>query len=304
MAAPAKNQPAMPSRPPSRSLSARRRPPPPSKPAPRPVSMALSSPRRPPPPSRSAPLLNLANGNPSQTEIDVAPTPSSTRGRVPPPIPTRSISQPILRQARPAPPPGRMPASEGVEKLSIAAYLEQNKPEWKCLPMPTRLCIQFLVQPRFLQEEGLFRIPGSRTAILAKDKLLLASSIDEASVFEDVLDPAIVAGLLKMLLARHHTATGISRTSQEILGKGLDTVDMDLQPKHIHDALMLIEASDQRLLKAMMWLLLQVVQNDDNRMSVKALSTSVGPSLFCCLSTGVAQRLLKTLLNHPLECLT
>jgi hypothetical protein len=45
-----------------------------------------------------------------------------------------------------------------------------------------------------------------------------------------------------------------------------------------------------------------VVEDPENKMTVKALSTSVGPSLFVCLSTGVAQTLTKFLLNFPFEC--
>ena len=102
------------------------------------------------------------------------------------------------------------------------------------------MVVGFTSAPRWLSEEGLFRIPGSRTDVLAKDKLLLephtgravlamwlafhcspprfmhGDDLDHERVFDDTLDPAVAAGLLKVLLARHQTSTGISRSSQEV----------------------------------------------------------------------------------------
>eukprot|EP00730_Choanoeca_flexa_P014975 TRINITY_DN6744_c0_g1_i1.p1 TRINITY_DN6744_c0_g1~~TRINITY_DN6744_c0_g1_i1.p1 ORF type:complete len:303 (+),score=44.65 TRINITY_DN6744_c0_g1_i1:65-973(+) len=286
--------------------SVRRRPPPPQRRAPRPASSILPSSHRPPPPSRSAPALSLINDyGETDVEPEQAPTPTSRRGRPPPPPLQKTISEPSLPppRARPRPPPpGRMDAGPVTAKLSIAAFVEQE-PCWAGISAPIQTCIEYLAKPPALADEGLFRIPGNRTTVLAKDKLLLASN--NAAALDDVLEPAIVASLLKVLLSRHHTSTGISRQSQDALGQCLTVAtETSDQIAHLRQAVSELYQQDHNLLHAMVWLLIQVIQDDANMMSVKALSTSVGPSLFCCLSTGVAQRLVKLLLNNALDVMT
>ena len=135
-------------------------------------------------------------------------------------------------------------------------------------------CIGYLCRPMTLNEEGLFRVSGSKTDIMKfSDSFRRGKSVKLA---RDCLEPATVCGLLKHEI--RESDTPLTADAARAIGRAVDEDPNGVD--RLRQVIGAINPSDSTVLCAMMRLFELIEQNPKNKMNGSNLGTSIGPTLF------------------------
>ncbi|EDQ87173.1 uncharacterized protein MONBRDRAFT_27620 [Monosiga brevicollis MX1] len=143
-------------------------------------------------------------------------------------------------------------------------------------PSAIRDCLAYLSTPRALREEGLFRIPGDQRHVRRLYELFEQG---EPLRLDEILEPAIVCGLLKLLLKE--LKLPVDGTTQRRLLKAVDQSTGPSQSlRRCRKTVAVLSPFRFGMLQALVLLLRRIIATPGNLMTAANLTTAVGPTLF------------------------
>eukprot|EP00040_Diaphanoeca_grandis_P011247 m.57596 g.57596 ORF g.57596 m.57596 type:complete len:276 (-) comp22412_c0_seq3:102-929(-) len=170
------------------------------------------------------------------------------------------------------------------------------------VPPAFRSCLQYLSDPEKIQEEGLFRITGSKTEVSR-----LSMLFDEHGYIDlrSAADPATVVGLLKErmrtqeLPLKANEARLIEMTI--CIGRqcGMDDTAIISSTQDVFEK---FSTSTTDTLKAIVKLLGKVHREASNMMTFNSLGTSVGIQIFPGVTATHSSEILEFLDTHSEQC--
>ncbi|KAK6535951.1 hypothetical protein TWF281_000200 [Arthrobotrys megalospora] len=178
--------------------------------------------------------------------------------------------------------PAKLPPSRSVFGAALGDAVEVSKPPGVDLEIPSVVyrCIEYLDARGAWQEEGIFRLSGSNTAIRQlRDRFNTNADVNLLADEEEYHDPHAIAGLLKLYL-RELPHNLLTRDLHGEFVAALEDDDKSNRVPRLNELVHMLPIENFTLLKVLAQHLIQIVDNAaENKMTVRNVGIVFSPTL-------------------------
>lgn len=152
------------------------------------------------------------------------------------------------------------------------------------LPLPWVAAIGYLLDPRALEDVGIFRVPGSTKEVNELFVSLEARNNPDVIALKDCWDPNAVASLIKRMMLESNPRVPLSSAQAAQIARQWQSAPDDV---HAVEALVAkLPDLNFSVLFSVFYLFDAVLREEKNRMDSNALGVSIGLSLFAGFSSN------------------